>query len=140
MNFLKTIPLKTFFLKRITHLIIFALFLNTLTACIPVLIVGTGAVAGYSLSSDSAIGEIKCDYRSLWDVSVDKLESMKAEISISNESKGLIKAKVQGYDVTVKIDELSPKMQKLKISARRHLLPKPQFAQKIFMKIAEDIR
>lgn len=126
--------------KKLIHLVILALFLNTLTACIPILIVGTGAVAGYSLSSDSAIGEVKCDYRSLWDITVDKLESMQAEISISNESKGLIKAKVSGYAVTVKIDALSQKIQKLKISARKHLLPKPQFAQKIFVKIVEDLK
>jgi hypothetical protein len=126
--------------RKLIHLIAFAAFLNTLAACVPVLIVGTGAVVGYSLSSDSAIGDIKCDYRTLWDISVDKLQSIQAEISLSNESKGLIKAKVSGYDVTVKIDELSPKMQKLKISARKHLLPKPQFAQKIFMKIADDLR
>ncbi|MFA6281169.1 MAG: DUF3568 family protein [Candidatus Omnitrophota bacterium] len=127
-------------LKKIIYFVLCALFLNTLTACIPVLIVGTGAVAGYSLSSDSAIGEMKCDYRSLWDITVDKLESMQAEISFSNESKGLIKAKISGYSVTVKIDELSSKIQKLKISARKNLLPKPQFAQKIFLKIAEDLK
>lgn len=126
--------------RKLIHFIIFAAFLNTLAACVPVLIVGTGAVVGYSLSSDSAIGDIKCDYRTLWDISVDKLQTMQAEISLSNESKGLIKAKVSGHDVTIKIDELSPKIQKLKISARRHLLPKPHFAQKIFVKIVEDLQ
>ena len=140
MNFRKIIPPKALFLKNLALFIVFALFLNILTACIPVLIIGTGAVAGYSLSSDSAIGDVKCDYRSLWDVSVDKLQSMQAEITVSNESKGLIKAKVSGYNVVVKVDEITPKMQKLKISARRHLLPKPQFAQKIFMKIVEDLK
>jgi len=135
MNFRKIIPPKALFLKNLALFIVFALFLNILTACIPVLIIGTGAVAGYSLSSDSAIGDVKCDYRSLWDVSVDKLQSMQAEITVSN-----IKAKVSGYNVVVKVDEITPKMQKLKISARRHLLPKPQFAQKIFMKIVEDLK
>ncbi len=140
MNFQKISPIKKFSLKEITYFIAFALFLNTLIACVPVIIAGTGAIIGYSLSTDSAIGDIKCDYRTLWDITVDKLQSMQADISVSNESKGFIKAKISGHDVTVKIDEMSPKMQKLKISARRHLMPKPQFAQKIFVKIAEDLR
>jgi predicted AlkP superfamily phosphohydrolase/phosphomutase len=96
-------------------------------------------VAGYTLSNDSAIGEVKCDYRTLWDVTTDKLQNLKAEILTSNESKGLIKAKVSDNDVTVKIDTLSQSVQKLKISARKYLLPKPQFAQKIFVKIVQDL-
>ncbi|MCK9572904.1 MAG: DUF3568 family protein [Candidatus Omnitrophica bacterium] len=109
-----------------------------LSACVPVLI-GTGVVAGYTLSNDSAIGEIKCDYRTLWDVTMDKLETMKAEISSADESKGLIQAKVYDNDVTVKINMVTSSMQKLKISARKYLLPKPQTAQKIFVKIVQDL-
>lgn len=133
---------KNYSKKQIVRLIfyptigIFCMLL--LSACVPVLI-GTGVVAGYTLSNDSAIGEIKCDYRTLWDVTMDKLETMKAEISSADESKGLIQAKVYDNDVTVKINMVTSSMQKLKISARKYLLPKPQTAQKIFVKIVQDL-
>jgi len=125
--------------KKIICLCAIFFSLCTINACIPIL-VGTGVVAGYTLSNDSAIGEVKCDYRTLWDVSMDKLQNLKAEILTSNESKGLIKAKVTDNDVTIKIDTINQSMQKLKISARKYLLPKPQFAQKIFVKIVQDLQ
>jgi hypothetical protein len=132
-SYSKNIP----FGKIIRFIAAYAFFCS-ITSCVPVL-VGTGVVAGYTLSNDSAIGEVKCDYRTLWDVTTDKLQNLKAEILTSNESKGLIKAKVSDNDVTVKIDTLSQSVQKLKISARKYLLPKPQFAQKIFVKIVQDL-
>jgi len=126
-------------LKKIIYLGAIFLSLCAAGACVPIL-VGTGVVAGYTLSNDSAIGEVKCDYRTLWDVTTDKLQNLKAEIIVSNESKGFIKAKVADNDVTVKIDTINSSMQKLKISARKYLLPKPQFAQKIFVKIVQDLQ
>jgi hypothetical protein len=138
MIFLRKSRQKNLPLIKIIYLGLAIFSLLAISACIPVL-VGTGVVAGYTLSNDSAIGEVKCDYRTLWDVSTDKLQSLKAEILSSNESKGLIKAKVSDNDVTIKIDTISPAMQKLKISARKYLLPKPQFAQKIFVKIVQDL-
>jgi hypothetical protein len=95
-------------------------------------------MAGYSLSNDAASGNVKEEYRILWDLCVDQLESMDAEITSLNESKGFIKAKVADTSITLRIDTLNPQMQRLKISARKYFLPKPQFAQKIFFKIAEN--
>jgi len=56
--------------------------------CIPVLI-GAGIVTGYSLSNSTASGNVNVEYRVLWDICLDKLESMEAEILVSNESKGV---------------------------------------------------
>lgn len=104
--------------------------------CAP-LLVGGGVAMGYSLGNDSASGTVKEDYRILWDLCLDKLNSMDAEIIGVNESKGYIKARVSENSVVIKINTLNPKTQKLKISARKFYLPKPQFAQKIYFKIVE---
>jgi len=106
--------------------------------CVP-LLVGAGAVTGYVLSSDSAIGSVKTEYRTLWDVCLNKLHSLEAEIVQSDESQGLIKARISEHDVTVKIKNVSSDIQRLKVAARKFLLPKPQFAQKIFFSIVEGL-
>jgi len=65
---------------------------------------------------------------------------MRIENVVSNESKGLIKGIISGYDVTIKIDQISQELQKLKVTARKYLMPKPTFAQKIFVKITEELK
>jgi len=99
---------------------------------------GAGVAAGYAFSNDSAIGNVKEEYRILWDLCMDKLESMDAEIHVSNESKGIVKALISENNVSIKIDTINAKTQRLKVSARRYFLPKAQFAQKVFFKVIED--
>ncbi len=109
------------------------------SGCVPVL-VGTGVVCGYMLSNDSAVGEIKSDYRTLWDMSASVVKKLPyAEIIRLDESKGRIKAKVSEIDLVIKIDSIEPNLQRLKVSARKYLLPKPQYAQKVFFKIVKEL-
>ena len=108
------------------------------SGCVP-LIIGAGVLTGYALSGDSASGEVDSDYRTLWDLCIRTLEEMEAEVTDSNESKGLIRARLSNHDVTVSINTLSPKVQNLKIAARKHLLPKPHFAQKIFLEVMQSL-
>ena len=108
------------------------------TGCVP-LMIGAGVAAGYTLSGDSAMGNIDSEYRVLWDLCLERLDTMEAEILLANESKGVIKARVSENDVTVSINTISLETQRLKVSARRFLLPKPQFAQKVFYKILQDL-
>ena len=106
--------------------------------CIPV-IIGAGVVTGYMLSGDAANGNVKSEYRVLWDICVDRLETMEAEILVANESKGVLKARMSDNNVTISINTINLDNQRLKVSARKFFLPKPQFAQKVFFKIVEDL-
>ena len=123
-------------MKKIIGLI---LSLLLIVGCIPVLI-GGALVTGYSLSNATASGNVKVEYRVLWDLCLDRLETMEAEILVSNESKGIIKAKLSEHKIALKISSISRDTQRLKISARQLLMPKAQFAQKIFLKIISDFR
>ncbi|MDD5195377.1 MAG: DUF3568 family protein [Candidatus Omnitrophica bacterium] len=117
-----------------------AIVLLSLTGgCVPVL-VGAGVVTGYSLSNDSATGNIRSSYRQLWDRCNKTLERMEGEIIEARESKGIIKARVSENAVTIKIDTINSETQRLKVSSRKYLMPKPQFAQKVFLKITEDLK
>lgn len=123
-------------MKKIVGLFILALLTG---GCVPILIGTGGAATGYVLSNDAAAGDVKTEYRILWDLCVDKLKDMDAEITGANESKGIIKAKISDTAVTFIINSLDSKTQKLKIAARKYLLPKPLFAQKIYLKITEAL-
>ena len=110
-----------------------------LTGCIPVLI-GAGIVTGYTLSNDSASGNVQIDYHSLWESCFEKISAMQGEILITNASKGIIKARLSDNSVTLKIDTITSDMQRLTVSARKYLMPRPQFAQKIFFQIFEEVK
>ena len=110
-----------------------------LMGCVPVL-VGTGIVTGYVLSNDSAMGNINIGYHDLWIACRDRLESSGADILLARESSGIIKAKLsEEVKITVKIDSISSDVQRLRVSARKYLLPKPYIAQDIFIKIVKDL-
>lgn len=123
-------------MKRVISLV---LGLVLLTGCVPVLI-GAGVVTGYTLSNAAASGNIKIEYRVLWDLCLDKLEEMEAEVLVSNESQGIIKARLSEHSVAIKINSISVDTQRLKVSARQLLIPKAQFAQKIFLKLIADFQ
>lgn len=109
------------------------------SGCVPVLI-GAGVATGYAISNDAATGNLYTTYNNLWNVSLRVLRQMESvEFIEANESKGLIKVDIFEMQVTVQIDTISSKEQKLRVSARKYLLPKPQYAQKIFLKIARAL-
>lgn len=116
------------------------LILFLFNGCVPLIVGGAGVVTGFAISNDSARGNVKCEYRQLWDICTEKMESMDAETLLINPSKGMIKCRVSDYSVTIRIDTLTANTQKLKISARKTLMPKPQFAQKIFLEITDEIK
>lgn len=119
-------------------ILVFIVGFSLTAGCVP-LMIGAGVAAGYTLSGDSASGNIDSEYRVLWDLCLERLENMEAEILVANESKGVIKARVSENNVVVSINAVNPETQRLKVSARRFLLPKPQFAQKVFYKILQDL-
>jgi len=102
-------------------------------------ILGAGVVTGYALSNDSAMGNINVGYHDLWVACKDTLDSERADIINAKESNGVIKAKISDVNFTLKIDSLSDGVQRLKISARKYLVPKPYIAQDIFAKIAKSL-
>ena len=122
-------------MKKISFVI---LGLVLMAGCVPAIIAG-GLVIGYSLSSDSASGNVKAEYRELWDICLDRLEAMDAEIISANESKGIIKANISENNLTLRLDTINSTTQRLRVSSRRYLMPRPQYSQQIFFKIVEDL-
>ena len=58
--------------------------------------------------------------------------------TLNNDS---AKANIEtGYNITVRINSFSNSTQELKVCARKYILPKPHFAQKIFCSIVKELR
>ncbi|MCM8830886.1 MAG: DUF3568 domain-containing protein [Candidatus Omnitrophica bacterium] len=127
------------FRRKIALLFPIMFFILT-SGCVPILVGTAGLATGYTLSNDAAIGNIKSDYHTLWKVCNEVLEDLDADINETKESAGLIKAVISEHAVKIKIDTILSDTQRLKISARKNLLPKPQFAQKIFLQIVERLK
>lgn len=108
------------------------------SGCVP-LILGAGLVTGYMLSNDYALGTVKTDYRTLWDVSLDTVSTAEFNILEADESKGTIKMKDSDVDVTLKISSIGVDEQRLKVAARKYLIPQPSYAQKIFFRIIREL-
>ena len=108
------------------------------SGCVPLLL-GAGLVTGYMLSNDYAMGTISADYRTLWDVSLDTVTSPEYTILEADESKGTIRIKDSDVDVTLKIDSLGVEEQRLKVAARKYLIPQPSYAQKVFFRIIREL-
>lgn len=62
------------------------------------------------------------------------------EVTKDDKDKGLIKAKVDGSDVTVEITKKAAEEVQIKVSARKLVLPQPKLAEEILSKISEKLR
>jgi len=123
-------------MKKLFYLLIVVLFIS---GCIPI-IIGAGVVTGYALGSDYASGNVKTGYHTLYNICLDKIKDMETDITSSDESRGIIKAKISDNSVVIKISSINSELQRLRVSARRYVIPKSQFAQKIFFKIVEGLQ
>ena len=104
-----------------------------------VLLVGAGAAGGYAISKDF----IKNDF----DLSVDHVYRVSQQvagevglITVDDERHGLIKAVVEGANVTITVKRVSTKTVELRVKARNDLLlPKIDIAQTVYNKIIERL-
>lgn len=106
------------------------------SGCIYVLVGSVSALGGYAISRDTIQGEIDRTYSRLWDSSIKVLEIM-GSIKTEDKSKGVIEAKVDDSEVKIKIEELTPKTIRFRVTARKYLFPDMRLAQKIYIKVVE---
>ncbi len=62
------------------------------------------------------------------------------KVTKDDKDSGLIKAKVDGSDVTVEITKKAEKEVQIKVSARKLVLPQPKLAEEILSKITEKLK
>jgi hypothetical protein len=102
------------------------------------LLIGAGAAGGYAISKDSVTNHFDLPASHLFRLSRDVVEQV-GLITVEDERRGLIKATVEGADVTVTVKPVSPKTVALKVRARQMLLPKIDVAQTLYNRILDRL-
>ncbi len=92
-----------------------------------------------AISADTVQSYVDRNFDSLWKISVSVLEKM-GSISEKNKHAGLIKAVVEKSNITIKLEKVTRKTTRLKISARKtyKLLPNINLATKVNNRIVKE--
>jgi hypothetical protein len=120
---------KNFFL-----IVVIGIFCLSTSGCIYVVAGGIGALGGYAVSPDTVEGEAEVDYDTLWDAATEVLSIM-GTVNTKDYKLGTIDGSVSGSRVTVDLSQISSNEVRLRVKARKNMLPNIEIAQDIFVKI-----
>ena len=109
------------------------------SGCGVVVIAGLGALGGYVISPDSVEGIVGYSESEIFASAGDILSIMG---TVSERSKGMghIEANLSGVRVTVDVIPQSKSSTKLKVKARKWILPKLNVAQDVYMKTVRRLQ
>lgn len=97
------------------------------------------AVAGSMVKRDSVEEVFDADFQAAYSISLAILKDI-GEVYLEDKEDGIIKAKVEGCKVSLRIRSLSPKSTQVTVSARKFNFPKPQIAGGILYRISERLK
>ncbi|PIQ89069.1 MAG: hypothetical protein COV72_05365 [Candidatus Omnitrophica bacterium CG11_big_fil_rev_8_21_14_0_20_42_13] len=112
-------------------------FSFNLSGCVWFL-VGASAAGGYAVSRDTIAGEIDAEYNDVW-LAAKNVSQIMGIIKEEDRAKGFLDLNVDKSHVVINIDRLTPETLRLKIKARKYLMPNIGLAQKLFIKINQQI-
>ena len=104
-----------------------------------VFLVGTaGVLGGMAISEDTVQSEIEGGYRKVWGVTLDELEQL-GTITMKDEAGGHIEAKVKSSEVVATLEQATDKVVRLKVKARKRLLPNVKLAHEIVGRVLKRL-
>lgn len=109
-----------------------------LSGCVPLVIAGAGAVGGYSVSRDTVEGVTASSQDEIWDAA-QKVLAIMGTLSESDRNKGEMKGQVNGATVTVSLLPINLTTTKLRVKARKNILPRVGVAQDVYTKIMNQL-
>ncbi len=108
------------------------------SGCWVVVIGGAGAVGGYAATQDTFEGVSAKGQEELMDAA-HKVLSVMGTINKENAKDGIIDATVYGNHVTVTVVQINLTTSKLRVKARKDLLPSRAIAQEVYTKIINQL-
>ncbi|MBI2870231.1 MAG: DUF3568 family protein [Candidatus Omnitrophica bacterium] len=102
-------------------------------------LVGAGAAAGtYAMVQGSAEGFSDAKYDRIWKAAKAVLEE-KGTLTSDDEAGGVLKGKVADTDVTVELVKITEASTKMRVTARKNLLPREKLAEEVYTAIAKKL-
>lgn len=106
-------------------------------------ILGAGFLpAGVALTlagKDSDTLDVNQTFDNTYDTALQIVQTM-GELKTENRTEGMIKALVSKADVTIRVKRLTDSSTSLTVSARQMLLPKPEIAKGVLLKLSEKLK
>ncbi len=100
-------------------------------------LLGPAGIAGAVLvGKDDSVETYNVSYDKAFSVALEVIEG---KTKSQDSSKGEIKAKVDGADVTIKVVSLEENKTEVTVSARKYMLPKPKIASGVLYQITEKL-
>ena len=104
-----------------------------------VFLVGTaGVLGGMAISEDTVQSEVEAGYRKVLGVTLDELERM-GTVTMKDETGGRIEAKVKSSEVVATLEQATDKVVRLKVKARKRLLPNVKLAHEIVGRVLKRL-
>lgn len=125
-------------LKRIWLMPLLAVAVMSLSGCIYLAVGGLGALGGYAISPDTVEGEMQVSYDTAWEKSVEVISIM-GRIQHKDYQLGKIEANVHGAAVFVDLTQISSTWVRIRVKARKNMLPNIRTAQNIWTKIKQHM-
>lgn len=120
--------------------LLFGLFFGPVLSGCAVLVIGAaGAAGGYAVSADGIEGILDQSYDHLWRTAVRVLQR-EGMIGGTDQAHGEMKAKVGHSEVTLRLDQTTPKTVTLRVQARRAggIFPDKNLAKRIYRTIVDE--
>lgn len=129
--------MRTFSLRNNALAVALVSLMLTFSGCFYLVIGGVGALGGYAISPDTVEGNVGGrNTQEMWQAAVQTVSVM-GIIEEKNEISGVVIAKVEGTQVTISISEPITDTVKLRVKARKGMMPKVKLAQDIYTKIVQ---
>jgi len=119
--------------------ILLAAFLCVFSSgCVFLVVGGVGAVGGYAISRDTFEGVSSKGQEELL-AAAHKVLSIMGTITVERPKEGEIAAMIYGNHVTVDVIQINLTTSKLRVKARKNLLPSVGIAQEVYTKIMNQL-
>lgn len=129
--------MKTFSLRNSVFTAVLVSLMLTASGCFYLVVGGVGALGGYAISPDTVEGNVEGrNSQDMWQAAV-QVVSIMGIIQEKNEISGVVIAKIEGTQVTVSVSEPITDTVKLRVKARKGMMPKVKLAQDIYTKIVQ---
>lgn len=109
-----------------------------ISGCVPLIIGGVGILGGYAISRDTIAAESSRSIEDIWQAAKDVVPVMGLIKSIDEDTK-TIEANIYSSVVIVRVEKITEATNRLRVKARKFMMPNIGLAQKIFVKIMQRL-